>query len=698
MKTGDTQTPGPVICCLGDIALTGRAFFETQRLGRSAAREKLWRPAEPADLIFFNLESSVCSGGTPRMAKRFNLNTDPAALDLLDHRAVAGLANNHVMDYGETGLAETLARLDERNIPHAGAGLNLEAARRPAVRTVRNSRLAFLCAADPRFDPATDHSSGTFPAIPDLLAESIHDARQAADAVIVSIHAGLEFSNVPFPRTMHLAERCLEAGARLVVFHHAHCPGAYRREDRGLILYGTGKYIFPYADFSSEGRFEYRLLRSARRSATWNVNVRTLDCRIHPVVIASSGLPKEPVPREAERIRREIEGVSRTLQHPLRLAIRRLLTLVHPRFVWLNAGAYLDIARRQGWAHTTRTFLAGLKVQRDGLIGPAVSRGLRRIVFWGLPVLLLYLIFSRIDGPAFLAHAKQADPVFALLGLLYYPLVILIGGLRWRRLLQQFNRCRVGVGFALKHYWIGLAVGFFGPASAGWDAYRLVTAGRRFGRFAPNAAAIVAEKLLALITCAGLVVGLYPFLPIESTATARMVLRTAIGLFSAAFAGLSVLALTRHRLARWIAHRTSRLLRQTKPAAEESAADALLEPLTSWRLLRGTLFLSIANLLIAALGNQIFFRAAGHPLPFAANLFVVPVLLFVFLLPISFGSLGIREGAYIMLYGLFGVPPETALLVSFFNLAGVLLNNLIGGLLMTWHGLGRRASDLAEKH
>ncbi|MBU1909975.1 MAG: flippase-like domain-containing protein, partial [Verrucomicrobia bacterium] len=123
----------------------------------------------------------------------------------------------------------------------------------------------------------------------------------------------------------------------------------------------------------------------------------------------------------------------------------------------------------------------------------------------------------------------------------------------------------------------------------------------------------------------------------------------------------------------------------------------LLEPLTSWRLLRGTLALSLANLFIAALGNQIFFRAVGYPLPFLANLFVLPVLMFVFLLPISFGSLGIREGAYILLYGLFGVPPETALLVSFFNLAGLLLNNLIGGAMIIVHGAGDRRIPTAER-
>jgi hypothetical protein len=99
--------------------------------------------------------------------------------------------------------------------------------------------------------------------------------------------------------------------------------------------------------------------------------------------------------------------------------------------------------------------------------------------------------------------------------------------------------------------------------------------------------------------------------------------------------------------------------------------------------LRVTIF-SFLIQLTSAVGNQIFFIAANYDLPFLVNLFATPVLYFVFLLPISYGSLGIREGAYILLYGAFGVPMETALLVSFFNLFGILLNNLVGGIILAF--------------
>jgi poly-gamma-glutamate capsule biosynthesis protein CapA/YwtB (metallophosphatase superfamily)/uncharacterized membrane protein YbhN (UPF0104 family) len=728
MKTGAAQPPQPVICCLGDTALVGRTQREVERLGLPIASTRLWGPAGGADIIFFNLEAAICSATAPRTNKRYNLKTDPAILGVFDPRCAAGLANNHIMDFGEAGLAETIGNLDASRIPHAGAGPNLEAARRPAIIEAKGVRLAFLSAADPRFSPATDRSPGTFPARPELLAEGIAAARRETDHVIIAIHAGIEFASVPFPNTIHLAEICLEAGARVVVFHHAHCPSGWRRDERGLVLFGTGKYAFPYEDFT-RGALERRLLLPSRRSAAWLVHL-PMDATaptlsVHPLTIGTTGLPEEAAPPEAQAVAHHVERISRKLNRPAALAAGRWLTFLNPVFLWLNLSAYLDIARRQGLRHMWTCFINGLTAQlggrqafrlklqaealaaHSGADSAAPSKTvmthpsrwvsfLRQGLFWLLPILILFFIFQRIDLQAFRENMARARPGMVLLGLLYYPLVILIGALRWRLLLAQFNRCRVGLGFALKHYWIGLAVGLFGPASVGWDAYRLIVTGRRFGHYAPNAAAIVTEKLLALATCAGLVIGLYPFLPIEAGGTARTVLGTACGLFGVAAFVFLFLVLARQRLDRFISALAAKLLQRVPEPRSEAATTSLLGPLTSWRLLRGTLALSFANLFIAALGNQIFFRAVGHPLPFLANLFVLPILMFVFLLPISFGSLGIREGAYILLYGLFGVPPETALLVSFFNLAGLLLNNLIGGVLIAVHGAKDRHVPIVE--
>lgn len=682
MKTGEVQLPQGMVCCLGDTVPIGRAEKEIRRLGGPAASARLWNPAGPADVIFLNLEAAVCRASVPRADKRYNLRADPAILEAFDPRCVVGLANNHVMDFGETGLAETLEHLDARGIRRVGAGRNLDEARRPALVEVRGLPLAFLAAADPRFGAATERSPGTFPAIPELLADAIAEASREGRTVIVALHAGVEFSSVPFPATVRLADRCLDAGARLVVFHHAHCPSGTRQDSRGLVLFGTGKHVFSSGDFDGGGRLKGRFLLPARRSAAWLVTLPSPSCDLQPFVIGEDGLPGEPAEDEAQAIRKEVARNSRCLARPIALSAARFLTFLRPAFLGLNAEAYLDMLRRHGLRRTWAALREGLRAQgAGGRVIPMV----RQLLFWLLPILILTFIFRRIDWPMFRENFARAAPGLVLLGLLYYPLVILVGALRWRLLLNQFSRERVGYGFALKHYWIGLALGLFGPASIGWDAYRLVAAGRAIGRYAPGAAAIVTEKLLALVTCAGLVAGLYPLVPIETGATARAVMTAACALLGAAGLLFLFLFLARRRLDRLVGALAARLLRRA-PGVETAS---LIEPVTSWRLLRGTLALSLANLLIAALGNQIFFRAVGWPIPYLANLFVLPVLMFVFLLPISFGSLGIREGAYILLYGLFGVPPETALLVSFFNLAGLLFNTAIGAILMAVQGWTR---------
>jgi len=105
----------------------------------------------------------------------------------------------------------------------------------------------------------------------------------------------------------------------------------------------------------------------------------------------------------------------------------------------------------------------------------------------------------------------------------------------------------------------------------------------------------------------------------------------------------------------------------------------LVQPLASAEHFAPLLFYTLSIQVAAAIVAQLNFVAAGYDIPFLVNLFVTPVLFFIYLLPVSFGGLGVREAAYIILYGMFGVPLETALLISFLALAGLLLNNLIGG-------------------
>ena len=320
---------------------------------------------------------------------------------------------------------------------------------------------------------------------------------------------------------------------------------------------------------------------------------------------------------------------------------------------------------------------------------------IRRGLYWTIPVIILYVIFQRIDIGEFKSNIAKTKPWLVALGLVFYVLVNLVGALRWHLLLGQYNRNKSKLSFAIKHYWIGSALGRFTPASLGWEAYRVAVSGRYFGHYAMNIAVIGAEKLMALLICMSMIILLYPMVPIDASIEIDKILRLAYILFFVAlilFLSLNlflrnrVLCMLLEKLELYfstLVERVAKMLGLDEQAQRSRIPiKAMIKPLTAPKHVIPVLILTFAIQLVSAISIHIYFKALGYDLPFIANLFIAPILFFIFLLPLSFGSLGIREGTYILLYGLFQVPSETALLVSFFALLGMVLNTSIGGLLM----------------
>jgi uncharacterized protein (TIRG00374 family) len=94
-----------------------------------------------------------------------------------------------------------------------------------------------------------------------------------------------------------------------------------------------------------------------------------------------------------------------------------------------------------------------------------------------------------------------------------------------------------------------------------------------------------------------------------------------------------------------------------------------------------TLAFTLIIRLFLVLGSYFLFLALGVRLSFWTLLFANSVFFLLFILPISFGSLGVREGAYILVFGLFGISPETALAASFLSLAGLIFTISAGGII-----------------
>lgn len=321
-------------------------------------------------------------------------------------------------------------------------------------------------------------------------------------------------------------------------------------------------------------------------------------------------------------------------------------------------------------------------------------RLLRRIIYWILPVIILYIIFQRIDLYIFSQNLKHANTALIIFGIMLCPVTMLLGGLRWHLLTREYNKNVIPIAFSLQHYWMGFPIGIFVPGSLGWDAYRVIVVGRRFGRYVMNAVAILAEKFISLLACAAMVTALYSFVPLiyPSLLIEYIVIGSCIIIFLylAMIVSIKFTHSTTNVLFSKLEKKLSAMLNSILLKAGRNASGKLttislwkmLKPMTKLQSVLVLIVLSIGMQFIHAGFNQLFFIALDYDLPFIVNLFIAPILFFIYVLPISFGSIGIREAAYIILYGFFGVPAETALLVSFFALSGLMLNNIIGGILI----------------
>jgi poly-gamma-glutamate synthesis protein (capsule biosynthesis protein) len=207
------------------------------------------------------------------------------------------LANNHAMDYGERGLLDTLDAMRAADVPVVGAAADLDGALAAWTSTVSDVRVAVLGLAStvptgfaagpgrPGIAPVRVHvgfavdgalneeQPGTPPWVHTRTDEAelqraldaVRAARAAADLVVVHVHWGVppEWRS-PFQGDLAEYQRpfghaLIDAGAQLVVGHHAHSlQGAEAYRD-GLILYSLGNFAFhPYAD-----RDRLRLARPA---------------------------------------------------------------------------------------------------------------------------------------------------------------------------------------------------------------------------------------------------------------------------------------------------------------------------------------------------------------------------------------------------------------------------------------------------
>ena len=154
------------------------------------------------------------------------------------------LANNHFLDYGEEGAKNTLDACNQLQLEHVGGGMNLSEASIVLYKKLKGLTLAVINCCENEFSIATEHSAGSCPLSPIDQFYKIKEAKEKADFVIVIVHGGIEFFNLPSPRMQQTYRFFIDAGADAVINHHQHCLSGYEVYKEKPIFYGLGNFCF----------------------------------------------------------------------------------------------------------------------------------------------------------------------------------------------------------------------------------------------------------------------------------------------------------------------------------------------------------------------------------------------------------------------------------------------------------------------
>lgn len=236
------------------LAFAGDVHFERHvagLLGRRDSLVELQPLLGSADVAVVNLETAITDRGVPQ-PKDYHFRTTPEALQVLAAAGVdaVSMANNHAVDYGPDGLADSLAAQRSAPLKVIGIGPTADAAFAPAVFDVRRTSVAVIAATEvndltaTRY-PATDSRPGVAAALDRArLVAAVLAARAAYDVVVVFLHWGTERTTCPDARQLGTAAALEQVGADVIVGGHQHRVLGAGWLGKAYVGYGLGNFVW----------------------------------------------------------------------------------------------------------------------------------------------------------------------------------------------------------------------------------------------------------------------------------------------------------------------------------------------------------------------------------------------------------------------------------------------------------------------
>ena len=241
------------------IAVTGDVMFARNMEGvlssDSSPFAGVSNVTSNVDLLIINFENAATNSENA-VKGDVPLKCDPKYVPIAkaNNRTIATLANNHVCDYGFTGMRDTIKYLKDAGITPMGAGENASDAHKSVTQNINNRDITVLNYMDSNNFAEYDYQSLPYAndSSPGYSAYNSEDAKKqisearanGSDFIMVSMHFGNEYSMSPNTDQEKIAHELIDYGADIVVGAHPHVPQGVEMYKGKPICYSLGNFMF----------------------------------------------------------------------------------------------------------------------------------------------------------------------------------------------------------------------------------------------------------------------------------------------------------------------------------------------------------------------------------------------------------------------------------------------------------------------
>ncbi len=240
---------------VGDVSLADNWYIAPKYDSRGGISgvlgDSMLNLMKDSTFMVANSEFTVSNRGTKMKNKTYTFRAKPERLKIYDEMGVdlVSLANNHVYDFGKDAFLDMLDAFEKYKIPHVGAGRNLEEAKEAYITEINGKTFAFFGTTRAEKNiltpGATKNSEGVFRCYdPTEAVELIKKLDKKVDFVVPLVHFGRENSHDLEKVQIDTAKKFIDAGADIIIGHHAHVLQGFEFYKDKLIVYNLGNFLF----------------------------------------------------------------------------------------------------------------------------------------------------------------------------------------------------------------------------------------------------------------------------------------------------------------------------------------------------------------------------------------------------------------------------------------------------------------------